>query len=411
MVNQLDRYRTRWFYVCLYLVLAATIIRGLADFFTNVWPQRWVAAGLLGLVSLLTVTEPWLTKRWPWTTHLYLVGQTALILALAVLPPYVDYFVLLYVVLSAQVMNFFPPAYGLRWIALFTVVAASALFYGQGWPNALPFLLMYTAAIIFIGSYAMVTAQAETARQQSQQLLADLQTAHRQLQTYAAQVKELTLIQERNRMARELHDSVTHTLFSINMTAEAAQLLLARDPALVGPPLAQLQALAQSALAELRALIFQLRPALVAAPSLLPALHQHLADWQRRDELAVTLRADSEPPLTTHQAEQILRVIQEALHNVIKHANTRQATVTLETGNDCLKLVIADEGVGFDLTTVHGQGQHLGLTSMRERVTELGGDFTLVSSPGQGVVIKVEVPLSRDLDAVERSDRIRDQTG
>lgn len=395
------RYRTFWFYTCLYLIFVATSLRGLADFFGNGWPHRWLVATLLAAIATLLSVEPWLTRRGRGTAMLYLAIQTALIFALALQPPFVDYLVLLYVILSAQAMFLLPPRTGLYWIAVLTAVTAVALLYGQGWPDVVPFLLMYAAAYIFVGSYALVTIQAETARQESQTLLGELQAAHRQLQRYAEQVKALTVMEERQHLARELHDSVTHTLFSINMTAEAARILLTQNPAGLERPLTQLQTLAQSALTELRALISQLRPAAIGDVSLGVTLRRHLDTVQQRDGLMVDLQIEYDPVLVEHQVEHLMRVIQEALHNIVKHAQTRQASVVLQSVDGQLKVVICDQGVGFTPECVPINRQQFGLASMRERVAALDGCFIINSSPGAGTQITVTVPLQPALHQEE----------
>lgn len=391
------RYRTTWYYLCIYFLFAATALRGIVDFFSNEWPQRWPVAVLLSLVGTLIFFEPWVTKRGAIKTALYLGCQMLFTFSLALQSPFLDYFLLLFVILSAQAMFLLQPRRGLYWIGAFTTVTAVALFYGQGWPAGVPFLLMYSAAYLFVGSYALVTIQAETGRQESQRLLAELQAAHHQLQQYANQVKTLTVIEERQRLARDLHDSVTHTLFSINLTAEAARMLYSQDPARLEKPLTQLQTLAQSALAELRSLIFELRPLTETYATLSTALRRHIVAVAEQHDLTVDLQIEDEPELADSQAEQLLRVIQEALHNVVKHAQTKQAAIVLKQINRAtaphLQVVIRDHGVGFAPEALDSSGIHFGLTTMRERVASLDGSFELQSSPGVGTEITVTIPL------------------
>lgn len=390
-------YRTLWFYLCLYLIFAATALRGLADFFSNGWPQRWWIAALLAAVGGLLLLEPGLTRRGRGVTMCYLGSQAVLIFALGIQPPFFDYFSLLYVILSAQAIFLLPQRSGLLWIGVFTALSTVALFYGHGWPTAVPFVLIYAAAYLFVGSYARVVNQAETARRESQTLLAELQSAHRQLQRYADQVKSLTVIEERQRLARDLHDSVTHTLFSINFTAEAARLLLHQNPAALERPLAQLQSLAQSALAELRALIGQLRPLAAVDAELAPALRHHLAALAAQQGLTVDLQIAAEPTLSAEQGEQILRIIQEALHNVVKHAQTQQAGVALQQVDGRLVVIVSDQGVGFIPAQTPTTGPHLGLISMRERAAALGGSLVVDAGPGAGTRVTLTVPLPATL--------------
>jgi signal transduction histidine kinase len=305
-----------------------------------------------------------------------------------------DFFAALYIPLSTQAMLSFLTPIGFRWIGLFTLLMAAGLVYGYGWLNALPFALLYGAGYFFVGSYASVTAQAEAARQESQTLLAELQTTYHQLQAYAAQAEELAATKERNHLARELHDSVTQTIFSITLTAKSARLLLEREPARAIVQLDHLQELAQSALAEMRALIFQLRPLPVEETGLVLALRQHVATLKSRAGLTVALQVEEEQRLLPEQEAQLFRIVQEALNNVVKHAHTDQAVVNLALTNGRVLLLVEDQGVGFNATAIEPSQETVGLSSMRERAEMMGGSFTVEAQPGAGVRIRVEIPVA-----------------
>jgi signal transduction histidine kinase len=126
--------------------------------------------------------------------------------------------------------------------------------------SGLALTVLYGAACVLVRSYAQSVKQAERARQENLQLLAELQATNRQLQDYATQVEDLAAVQERNRMARELHASVTQTVFSMTLAVQAARMLLGKDPARVPEQLEHLQEMTAGALAQLRSLISQLRP-------------------------------------------------------------------------------------------------------------------------------------------------------
>ncbi len=225
--------------------------------------------------------------------------------------------------------------------------------------------------------------------------LDELQEAHRQLQEYAAQAGELATVQERNRLARELHDSVTQTIFSMTLTTEAAHILLQRDPSQVTPQLDRLQELAQGALSEMRSLIQQLRLGPVEEGRLVSALQKHLSALEDTEELKVDFHVEGEGQLPADQEEGLFRIAQEALNNVTKHANTDRVAVTLRMLDEEAWLLVEDHGVGFDPARRPANGQGFGLTSMRERVDILGGTLEVRSSPGQGTAILVKLPQAK----------------
>lgn len=394
------RRRTLITYVIIYFFAISTAIRGLIHFQGRTY--QWVVTGLLAAFLLLLALEPWLSRRSPWYTHLYLAVQTAITAALLFIPagPIItDYFAVLFVPLTLQAMRVFPPRTGFRWIIFFTAVMAIMLIYRYGWGGGVPFILGYTVAFLFGGSYMTFMRQADTAReeaeaarQESQTLLTELRDAHRQLQLYAAQAEELAATKERNHLARELHDSVTQTIFSITLTAKSARMLLDKDPRQVAPQLDHLQELAQGALAEMRALIFELRPPAVEEEGLVSALHKHFAALKSRNGLTVELREEEAVQLSGEQERRLFRIIQEALNNIVKYAQTDKAAVILTMENGKFLLLVEDEGIGFDPAAIEPGEEKMGLSSMRERAELMGGTIDVDSRPGAGTRIRVEIP-------------------
>jgi signal transduction histidine kinase len=403
------RQRTLITYLAAYFFAIGATVRYLNTYRGQ--PSFWTITGLLAAFLLLMAIEPWLTRRSHRFTHLYLAVQTGIIVALSLTTPDADYFSLLFISLTLQAMHVFPPRIGFRWVALFTVVMALLMILGKGAGEGLPLVLINAVAYFFVASYVAVirrleTArqEAETARQESQALLAELQEAHRELQAYSAQVEELAAVKERNRLARELHDSVTQTIFSMTLTAEAARILLERDPSKVGTQIDRLLELAQSALAEMRSLISHLRPKTVAEEGLIPALRRHVDERGNQDGLTVALNlegyTEDDTRLPPETEEALFRIVQEALNNVLKHARTDRAEIRLHMSDELVSLLIEDSGVGFDPAHVSLGTSHLGLTSMRERVKALGGRLEIESQPRAGTHIKVEVPLAKEEETV-----------
>ena len=153
------------------------------------------------------------------------------------------------------------------------------------------------------------------------------------------------MIEERTRLARELHDSVTQMLFSITLTLQAGRVLMPRDPVLAEQQVDKAQQTAQEALAEMRALIYQLRPASMRERGLGAALTSYI-DARQRTGLEVTFQHEGEAELSEAQEQAIFRIVQEALNNIVKHAEARQVEVRLVNGPDEVRLTVRDDGRG-----------------------------------------------------------------
>ncbi|WP_374778242.1 GAF domain-containing sensor histidine kinase [Streptomyces sp. NBC_01310] len=205
--------------------------------------------------------------------------------------------------------------------------------------------------------------------------------------------RELTIAEERSRLAHELHDAVSQKLFSLRLTAQAAAALVDRDPARAKDELQQVAALAAEAADELRAAVTELRPAALDEDGLIATLRTHVHVLDRAHAAHVTFACDGVRALPATQEEAVLRVAQEALHNALRHSEGDRVEVTLTrtpAGGAVLKVV--DSGKGFDPRTVRRAGRHLGLVSMRDRASGVGGRLTVHSEPGQGTTIEMEVP-------------------
>lgn len=201
------------------------------------------------------------------------------------------------------------------------------------------------------------------------------------------------VLEERNRLARELHDSVTQQLFSMTLTAQAARAQLERNPQRVAGQLERLQETATAALAEMRALIFQLRPPALRDQGLIAALQQHAQLLAQREGIKIGLSVIGDERLARGIEQPIFRIVQEALNNVCKHAAACNVQITLELTNDTIIVRVCDDGAGFDPeATPTSIGRQLGLLGMRERAAELGGSMDLNSAPGSGTEVVVRVP-------------------
>ncbi|MEU0563911.1 GAF domain-containing sensor histidine kinase [Nonomuraea sp. NPDC005983] len=199
--------------------------------------------------------------------------------------------------------------------------------------------------------------------------------------------RELAMLEERNRMARELHDAVTQKLFSLRLTAQAAATMLHSAPDKAAVELERVQRLAGEALAELRAVIVELRPAELDRHGLAETLRKHVRMLDRLHPSDVTFECDELPPLDPEVEVALLRVAQEALHNAFRHSGAARISVRLAREGGRLALSVRDDGAGFVREATRG----LGLESMRDRAESIGGVLTVDSGAGDGTTVRVEV--------------------
>lgn len=251
--------RPAWFIVAgAYLVYMAVVLRTVAN--TSIRPllPAYLALELLYVVLFtLMLLRPASGLRW---RHGYFAFQSLLVLTLAALRPRFDFIVILYVLLSFQAVIILPGRAGWFWVGIGSALTAVCLVVGYGPLRGLALALMPITIGIVFPAYITVTRQIESGLARTQVLLAELQEANKQLTTLAEQAEELSAIQERNRLARQLHDSVSQTIFSISLRTRATQMLLEREPERVRSQLEELRSLAQNALAQMRGLITALRP-------------------------------------------------------------------------------------------------------------------------------------------------------
>jgi signal transduction histidine kinase len=204
--------------------------------------------------------------------------------------------------------------------------------------------------------------------------------------------RELTIAEERSRLAHELHDAVSQKLFSLRLTAQAAAALVDRDPSRAKGELQQVAALAAEAADELRAAVVELRPAALDEDGLVATLRTQIQVLDRAHTARVTFDCCGVRALPDSQEEAFLRVAQEALHNALRHSGAQRVDVTLARRGTAAVLRVTDDGSGFDPKAIRRAGRHLGLVSMRDRASGVGGTLTVESAPGKGTTIEMEVP-------------------
>jgi signal transduction histidine kinase len=273
-----------------------------------------------------------------------------------------------------------------------------------GLEKGLPLMFIYGSAYFLVAAFIVIVRESVAARDESQKQKAELQLAHQQLQEYTVRAEELAVLQERNRLTRELHDSVTQTLFSASLIAEALPTLWERDQKMGRERLAMLRQMSRGALAEMRTLLLEQRPTAVVETALEDLLRQLGEVVTGREGVPVTVEVEGccELPPNLHVA--LYRIAQEALNNVVKHAKASQVAVSLrctpldpspslragEGAGVKVELVISDDGQGFDPEDI--PPEHLGLGIMRERAEAAGAQLGIVSQTGRGTQVNVVWP-------------------
>jgi len=228
-----------------------------------------------------------------------------------------------------------------------------------------------------------------------------------------AQLREAAVQEERNRLARDLHDTIKQQLFSINVAAATAQSLRHHDPEAAAQHIRHVRDLSQAAMAEMKALLTQLRPQPLATVGLIEAIRDQLEALHFRAEVTTELHHDALPDegrLPPGAQETIFRVVQEALSNVARHARARHAQVTFASettnGREWLQVGITDDGQGFDPATT---SSGMGLTNMRTRIEALGGTLEVHSTPDAGTTVRFRIPLLELEDYAEKKRRMKEE--
>jgi signal transduction histidine kinase len=240
---------------------------------------------------------------------------------------------------------------------------------------------------ILFASYGLAARRATQAHQRTLALMRELRDVNYELEAYSGRLERLAVARERQRLMRDLHDSVTQTVFSMTLTTQSALLLFERDPALVGAQLQRLAELTQAAQSEMKALVSELRPSQEEA-GLAAILRRHLAGHALPDDLSVSLEVQGDQRLSPAEEQGLFRIAQEALNNIVKHAGASRAVVRLRL-EEPLGMEIADQGRGFHPDRDNNP-QGLGLAGMRERAVGIGWNLQIVTAPGAGTRVVVE---------------------
>jgi signal transduction histidine kinase len=269
------------------------------------------------------------------------------------------------------------------------------------WPDAHPLMRSFLGVPIvakgdIIGAFYLTEKEGAAAFDDADEKVISVLAAHAAIAIENARLfeasRELSVIEERNRLARELHDAMTQNLFSLALTAQAAGGLVRTDPERAEAEIDHVGKLARETQAELRSLIFELRPPRLEADGLVATVGKDLEVLGRAHGLKADLRVHGTPELASTVEVELYRIVQEALNNVVRHARAESVAVDVDAGDRTVTITVRDDGVGFDSAARAIRERRLGLTSMRERADSLGGTLTIETAPRSGTAVRVEVP-------------------
>ncbi len=388
---------TRPFFVIVTLVMGAIFALTVQPLLELHAPARLIPFAFL---MLLHTVLYWLSPHFTRTIKqslIYLAIQGGIAFALILLAANIGIILGLYPALIGM-------AVGILWrqdkratiavAAAFLVLTMLGFGLSQGRQAMLFGAAVAVPAALFAAVYVILYERQVDARDQAQRLLRELETAHGQLADYAERVQDLTLTTERQRMARELHDTLAQGLAGLILQLEAANSHLSsghHDRAQV--IVQQAMARARATLADARRAIDDLRQDAVAPSDLATSLHREANRFTTATGIACQVEMALLPALPDAICEHVLRVVAEGLTNIARHAQATQAWVNVAKADQHIEIEVRDNGIGFDPASDSAQPGHYGLLGMRERARLAGGTLEIASASGQGTRLKLHLPL------------------
>lgn len=342
---------------------------------------------LLQLVALALCLTFALLYRFVFRTNYYernpplYFGAQAVVMALLVLlrSDTSDAFNFLFYLLTIHAAVVLDIRRATMWTALYFGISSLAVFITRG-SDGLFAILFYLVVFVICAVMGHSIQQVDLAREHNEHLLNELQATQQKL-------RDLAVVEERNRLARDLHDSVKQQVFAISMQLSAARTALSEsDKAYT--PVTEAERLAQQAGAELSTLISALRPPKLENKTLTTAISEHVEEWSRQNKIEIDMAMDSKISMNVQNEQVLFRVLQEALANVARHSEASQVRVTLKAEKDDVILIIEDNGIGFD---PKGITKGVGLDSMKERLAAVNGELEVSSLGSQGTRVTAKV--------------------
>ena len=355
--------------------------------------QLWNGT-LFTILMVAHITIHWLVVRiiqTPSRKALYIIGQGLLALVITHLSQNTGMVFSLYMALIGETIGFL----GInRWSVLstlyFLVLSLLNLAVFTNLNNAIYWLVTVIPITIFISMYVTLYVRQAEAREKAEALAAELEAANQQLTEYAARVEDLTITTERQRMARELHDTLSQGLAGLILQLEATDAHLnnnhtAKAQSIIGNAMEQ----ARATLADARRAIDDLRQS--SLDDLDSALHLEISRFTNATGIPILFHTDQIPPLPAPVTETLVRAVAEALTNVANHAQAHNVAVDVRIKDKSISVTIQDDGRGFDASAI--PSGHYGILGIKERVRLVNGSFEIQSNNGKGTTIRIDIPI------------------
>ena len=363
--------------VATYISIAAMSLLGISGF--SSFKLQLITLGLCLLFGILHrfYFKAGAFQRNP---NLYFGLQTFILtLVLSLGSSSTDAFNFLFVLLAIHTAHVLPGKNTVVWITIYYTIVSVVVLSIRG-TDGIYAILFYGVTYILCGFFGAVLQQAEKSRDQNQLLVDELQSTQQRL-------RELAVVEERNRLARDLHDSVKQQVFAISMQLSAARTALSESDKAYSS-VVEAERLAQQAGTELTSLIHELRPPGLESRSLADAIREHVDVWSDQNKVEAEIKIDMTISVSQQAEQALFRVLQESLANVARHSKADRVTVELEAENEAIVLTIEDNGIGFDAKQI---AKGIGLDSMQERLIAVNGKVEVISEKSKGTRVVAKV--------------------
>jgi NarL family two-component system sensor histidine kinase YdfH len=384
---------TRPFFLIFSFVLLAMYVFAFYSDRTLLKPTKLIPLILLGVIhGALYWFSPHLTFNRRWLVPFFLM-QGVIVFAINLITQNQGMLVGLYLALSGAAVGIIEDLRrGIVPVTVYAVLAGANQVLAWGWDSLFGWLILFGPMMFFVVVYVVMFTRETQSRRHTQQLLDELEAAHQQLAEYATKVEDLTLSGERQRMARELHDTLAQGLAGLILQLEAVDSHLGQDrPDQAQAIVHQAMGRARATLADARRAIQDLRDGTPSIDNLSDAIRQEVERFTNATGIPCELELSPPVEIPTPGHEHARRAVAEGLTNIARHAQANNVWLRLGESEGMLEIALRDDGVGFD-PTVEASGRY-GLVGLRERARLAGGSLELISEPGAGTTLTLVLPL------------------